>query len=72
MHHIAWVFDGTTHRPYVDGVAVTPRSDISSGAWPAGNYVFNVNAGKGIQGMDDLRIFNKALTNAEIISYMNA
>ncbi|HEY4183700.1 MAG TPA: LamG-like jellyroll fold domain-containing protein [Polyangia bacterium] len=69
-HHIAYTWDGTTHRLYVDGTAATPSTtaansgtptSVQLGRKPSGAEYF---AGK----LDDVRIYNAALTVAQVKS----
>ncbi|HEY3377418.1 MAG TPA: LamG-like jellyroll fold domain-containing protein, partial [Armatimonadota bacterium] len=67
-HHIAYTYDGATHRLYIDGVQAgtsTTAADAHSlttaefGRWPAGTNYF---AGK----LDETRIFTRALSAVEV------
>jgi hypothetical protein len=72
--HLAATYDGTTQRLFVNGAQVASRAQtgsltVSTGAVRiGGNQVF----GEYFQGrIDDLRIYNRALTAAEITTDMN-
>ena len=70
-------YDGTTPLLYINGVALTatstaytmPRSVVRSS-----NYIGKSNWADGMSYslLDDLRIYNRALTSAEITALMNA
>lgn len=69
-HHLAYTYDGTTHRFYVDAVqrdsrTVAPQAAAHTvfnvGRWPESTSEFYY-AGL----LDDLRIYNRALSAAEI------
>lgn len=64
-HHTAFVFDGINYKVYVDGVLDTntfgPCGSMSSN-------IGNLLLGKDYTGdLDDILIYNRALTNAEVI-----
>jgi hypothetical protein len=72
--HLAATYDGVTQRLFVNGVQVSSRAQtgsftVTTGALRiGGNQVF----GEYFQGrIDDLRIYNRALTGAEIVADMN-
>ena len=72
--HLAATYDGTTQRLFVNGAQVASRAQtgsltVSTGAVRiGGNQVF----GEYFQGrIDDLRIYNRALSAAEITTDMN-
>lgn len=69
-HHLAYTYDGSTHRLYVDGVlqntsTVTPQSAPPTlfylGRWASAEAP-DYFAGK----LDDVRLYTKALTQAEV------
>jgi hypothetical protein len=72
-HHVAYTYDGTVHRLYVDGVlAVT--SSLPSQRGPTalvslGTYMVpsEMCAGQ----LDDLRIYNRPLTPPEVLGLVN-
>jgi hypothetical protein len=72
--HLASTYDGTTQRLYVNGVQVASRAQTgniqtSTGVLRIGASVW----GEYFQGrIDDVRIYNRALTAAQIQSDMNA
>ena len=74
--HLATTYDGTTQRVFVNGVevsnaAVTGTIDVGAGALRIGGN--DVWAGEYFQGLiDEVRIFNRALTAAEIAAVRNA
>ena len=67
-HHIAYTFDGTTHRVYVDGVAGTPTTNAPQTATPTETYLGSYDgANEFLQGaLDDARVYNRALSPAEV------
>jgi hypothetical protein len=71
-HHVVMVYDGTNITPYLDGVAGTPvASDGTSAGESYGNtfglgYDSNTNFWSGY--IDDVAVFNKALTANEVLS----
>jgi hypothetical protein len=69
-HHLAYTYDGTTHRLYVDGA----QRDTSTVA-PNTGAAANVRMGSNFDGsepftgvLDEVRIYNRALTAAEVAS----
>jgi hypothetical protein len=67
-HHLAYVFDGSANSLYVDG-APAGRSTIPHPPSPATAFSMGAAAGGGqfYSGMlDDVRIYNRALSAAEI------
>lgn len=68
-HHYAGTYNGSVNNIYIDGVAVATTSDtgaivdtagnLNIGRFDGGNYNFN-----GL--LDDVRIYNRALSNTEI------
>ena len=72
--HVAATFDGTTARYYIDGAEVASRtvsgSVGSSNTWRIGAY--GAHPGGFFDGLiDDVRIYNRALTASEIQFDMN-
>jgi hypothetical protein len=72
-HHFGYVFDGTQNRLYIDGVlagtstiepAAAPVTDFQIGRSVGGSEYF-----KG--GIDDVRVYNRALSLNELRSAMN-
>jgi hypothetical protein len=68
-HHVAYTFDGTTHRLYVDGgTAATSTVAPNTGATTAalfGNYT--TSGGSPFGGrLDDVRIYSRVLSSIEI------
>jgi hypothetical protein len=72
--HICWVVSGSSSKIYVDGVEEASESasfpttsnsltdDVIIGAYSSGTNLYSFMSGK----QDDIRIFNRALTTAEI------
>lgn len=72
--HVAFTYDGATERFYVNGVLVTSRAQ--TGAISAANGVLHIGGdsvwGEHFQGLiDEVRIYNRALTAAQIQSDMS-
>ena len=71
--HLAATYDGTIARFYVDGVEVASRTAASVGssnAWRIGAY--GGSPGGFFDGIvDDVRVYNRALSSAEIVVDMN-
>ena len=71
--HYAYTFDGTTHRLYIDGAQVAsgqaaPQAAapvaLNLGRWTSGQEYFTGQ-------LDDLRIYGRALTAAEVLALAN-
>lgn len=67
-HHLAYTFDGTTHRLWVDGTAATnttvapntaATTEVNIARWAANDNFFTGR-------LDDIRIYNRALSAAEV------
>jgi TolA-binding protein len=73
-HHIAGVFDGTRLQLYIDGVLEAAKSAANSINISEYNVCIGANAqipGREWNGLiDDVRIYNYALSQAEIVSVM--
>src|SRR3954468_6694208 len=76
--HLAVTYDGTTMRLYVNGVlrnSVTASGGINASTAPlriGGNTVFSVPGTEYFAGLiDEVRIYNRALSAAEITADMN-
>ena len=72
--HLAATYDGTTQRLFVNGAQVATRAQTGSLAVSTGALRIGGNAsfGEYFQGrIDDARIYNRALSAAEITSDMN-
>lgn len=72
-HHIAYVFDGTTHRVYVDGtlqdttkekLQAGPSKKLELGRWSTGQYLNG--------SLDEIRVYNRHLAEPEILSLSKA
>lgn len=73
--HLAFTYDGATEKLYVNGVLVASRAQ--TGAISAANGVLHIGGdsvwGEHFQGLiDEVRIYNRALSAAEIQTDMNA
>jgi tetratricopeptide (TPR) repeat protein len=73
-HHIAGVFDGSTLYLYIDGVLEAAKSGANSVSISKHNVLIGANAqvpGREWNGLiDDVRIYDYALSQAEIASVM--
>ncbi len=73
-HHIAGVFDGTRLQLYIDGVLEAAKAAAKS--IDVSNYNVCIGANAQVPGrewnglIDDVRIYNYALSQAEIVSVM--
>lgn len=67
--HLAVTFDGSFIHLFRDGVEVTTTS--SAGTLMTGSFFLNIAPNPGQAEVDDVRIFNTALTAAQIIMFMN-
>jgi hypothetical protein len=73
--HLAATFDGTTQRLYVNGVEVTSRAQTGTIQRSASPLRIGGNAvlGEFFEGfIDEVRIYNRALTLTEIQTDMNS
>ncbi len=74
-HHAAATFDGRTMRVYLDGVEIASLDrpgDISAGG-PAQGCIGSSNGGECFQGgIDELRIYSEALSDAQIAELVSA
>ncbi len=73
-HHIAGVFDGSTLYLYIDGVLEAAKSGANSVSISNHNVLIGANAqvaGRDWNGLiDDVRIYDYALSQAETVSVM--
>lgn len=72
-HYLAYTFDGTSHRLYVDGVLQATTTTAPQTGTPDRLY-FGTYSGLGqfFGGqIDDFRLYNRALTASEIVTDMN-
>jgi len=66
-HHVAYTFDGTTHRLYLDGGTPVTSTIAPNDAVVTRAEISAYNGGGFLNGqMDDLRIYNVALTATQI------
>ena len=73
-HHLAATYDRTNLRIYLDGVQVGTRALTGSIGVSANPLRIGGNAiwGENFAGLiDDVRVFNRALTPAELTTIMN-
>ncbi len=68
-HHVAATWDNTSFiNLYIDGIL----KSTFNGAWPNGDLPGNFSIGNQINGtLDEVRLWNRSLTNAEINISMN-
>jgi len=74
--HVAGTWDGTIMRIYINGTAV-PQTDSKTGTMP--NTAVDVRIGSSSSGsfvfngqIDEVRIYNRALTGPEVMTLFNA
>jgi surface protein len=67
-HHLVWVRSGTTTRLYVDNVVVQDLTSCPSGIMDSNGMIFGSNnLNEAFNGsIDDIYIYNRALSNAEV------
>lgn len=67
-HHVAGVTDGTSLWVYVDGVQEQYEADVTTwlGGYTTAIVLFMSGAGGYTAGMDDIRIYNRALSLGEV------
>lgn len=71
-HHVAGVFDGTALRIYVDGVAGPLSTSVGGVTYASDDILvgcdidFNVEANRFVGGIDDVRLYDRALDAQEI------
>lgn len=66
-HHLAYTYDGTTHRLYIDGVFSNSTTVANvSGAETIVEIFGNQWTENGVQTLDDVRIYNRALSVSEV------
>lgn len=76
-HYLAWVNDGSSAKLYLDAVAIPLTADTTVGGWPSPNNSQPIKIAENNAGsftnvdVDDLRIYSRALSLAEIQSDMN-
>jgi hypothetical protein len=72
--HLAATYNGTRQRLYVNGIRVASRpqsGSIQTSSWPL-RFGGNVVWGEFFKGLiDEVRLYNRALTQAEILIDMN-
>jgi hypothetical protein len=70
-HHVAYTFDGTTRRLFIDGTS----ADMSTMAGETGAVTEGHVGAYGTQvfagTVDEIRIYNRALTTAEVTALAN-
>jgi hypothetical protein len=69
--HLAMTYDGTTMRYYVNGTQVATRAQTGAAATSAGLLRIGGNSvwGEWFAGqIDEVRVYNRALTAAEIVT----
>src|SRR3989344_8284078 len=64
-HHYVYTYDGSTHSLYLNGVLVTTGSGATQSSTPATAYI-NTDAEHFNGLIDDVRIYNRALSGDEI------
>lgn len=69
FHHYCTTHDGTNLKVYVDGVQVGTNVSMPVAVWNADSMRLYDSAGSTAE-LDDIRIFNTALTSTEINTWM--
>ncbi len=76
-YHIAYTYDGTTHKVYLNGVlngsatgTITPQTDNFEISGNFGNYAYSTRYFKG--NIDNASIYSRALSPTEITALYNA
>jgi hypothetical protein len=69
-HHVAYTWDGSSNNLYVDGVAVTATATAHDSAAVTAAFIGATSAGAGFfnGSIDEVRIFDRALTAVEVSS----
>ncbi len=72
-HHMAYTFDGTTHRLYIDGVADGTSATAANTATPDNlNFARNSDNTEFFAGnIDDARVYNRVLTANGVLTLAN-
>ncbi len=72
-HHVAWTLNGGTANTYVDGTLKDTRSFTANTVLGSGIIGYNTNpAGEDwIGGLDDINVFDRALSSDEVTSMMD-
>lgn len=72
-HHIVAVYNGTTRAMWYDGTLLVQDSPGANGSTSANFAIGRTNNGEFFQGtLDDVAVWNHALTNSEIIALASA
>src|SRR5690606_29832260 len=72
-HHVAMTYDGTTARLYADGVEVSNNTKTYNLVLSVAHIGKHVNSSGWWSGtIDDVRIYDRALSAAEVAALMNA
>jgi len=69
-HHYATTHDGTNLKVYVDGVQVGANVSMPVAVWNADAIRIFDQFGTAGGGIDDVRVFNTALTSTEVNTWM--
>lgn len=74
-HHVAYAFDGTTHKLYVDGV-FQESSSVSADSGSATNVEIGYNGDSTAEDwengeVDELKIYNYPITASQVVQDMN-
>jgi len=65
-HHVVMTYDGTSQKLYVDGALVTSSPFSSAILSSAANFIFSPDINPVYGKLDDIGIWNRALTQQEI------
>ncbi len=71
-HHFAETFDGTTMSLYIDGGLVTSKTSASPSTGTSGSFSIGLANAVLNGSIDDVRIYNRALSATEIQTMYNA
>ncbi|HAU36777.1 MAG TPA: hypothetical protein DCX07_03555 [Phycisphaerales bacterium] len=79
-HHVIITYNGTNYWMYVDGVkqagsaadTAGTTNTLTDGKVLIGSYGVNATADKWIGGLDEIRIYNNAFTDADALALYNA
>jgi hypothetical protein len=66
-HHVAYTYDGTTHKLYIDGAVVSTSTAAPNAHAITRAQLGSYNSGGSFNGgLDDIRIYNVALTATQV------
>ena len=76
-HHVVGTFDGVVQRLYIDGaevvaVAGPAKLPVIDGGWSIGRQSCDCSGGRFVGGIDELAIYDRPLTVAQIAAHLRA